>query len=383
MTTTAATPTQIPNSDYEGAVLAAQAQAGMTPTPLPRMTTNSTQPTSVKLSDGRTIGLGTPGLGQGGLTGGQWEGGVLVPGTGIYNGSGGQSSGGSGSGGSTDDAQKNATADANAQALISTMLDGYGLGSLASWAWGLVQDGYDANYVMAQLRDRPEFKQRFPAMDIRKQNGLTPLSPAEYVQLESQYDSVIHQTGMNGMFDRNDLYTKWIGGDVSQSEVHDRAQAAYQAAMGEPVDTRAELVRLYGNDAAGVATAYFLDPTNALPKIQERLRSGEIAGGSVRSGFGLLTRQEAESLADLGITGDQAQAGFGDLTQKRELFGALPGEQASDIGRQQQIGAEFGSDANAQEAVTRRATLRRSQVNSGGTYGVGSGGVTGLGSAAS
>lgn len=280
------------------------------------------------------------------------------------------------------DKEDNATENANAFATIKEALNKYGLGSLADWAWPLAQQGYSVAYVLQQLRDRPEFKARFPAIEIREKNGLTPLSPADYVALESQYDTAIHQTGMTGLFDRNDLYTKWIGGDVSASEVHDRAQAAYQAAMGEPLDVRAELVRMYGPDASGVATAYFLDPTNSLPKIQQRLRSGEIAGGSSRSGYGLLTREEAESLADLGISGQQAQAGFGDLAQKQELFGALPGENVSTIGRSSQIAAEFGSNTAAQQEIEQRAASRKAQVNSGARYGIGSGGVTGLGSAA-
>lgn len=350
------------------------------------------QPTTVTLPDGRVIGVGNPGLGQGGLVGGEWIGGVLVPGTGSYQGANGSitqsppgaaGSAGGAAGGAAGDTAGPTVADQNANAVITQMLDKYGLASLASWAWGLVQQGYDSNYVMAMLQDRPEFQQRFPAIAIRQANGLPPISPADYVDLESQYDQAIHQTGLTGMFNRTDMYTKWIGGDVSASEVHDRATAAYQAAMGEPLDVRAELTRLYGNDASGIATAYFLDPTNTLPQIQQRIQAGEIAGSSTRTGYGLLTRAEAEGLASQGITGQQAQSGFGDLASKQQLFTGLVGQNESDITRQQQMDAEFGNDQASQQAIMQRAGNRVAAVNSGAQYGMGKTGVSGLGSAAS
>lgn len=332
------------------------------------------------------LGIGAPGLQSYTMPDGRVA--YYYPGQNIQQGNvqalatyGKTASGGSGT--AADDAAKNAVANQNALGYIQGLLEQYGLGSLAGQMWPLVQQGYDANYIMQQIRTTPEFKARFPAIALREKNGLTPLSPADYVNLESQYDSAIHQTGLTGMFDRTDLYTKWIGGDVSASEVHDRAQAAYQAALGEPLDVRAELTRLYGNDASGIATAYFLDPSNSLPKIQQRIQAGEIAGSSNRTGFGLLTRDEAENLASQGVSGQQAQAGFGDLASKQELFTGLIGSNESAIDRQSQLNAEFSGDQAAQQQIEQRAGLRRAVVNSGAQFGVGRTGVSGLGSGVS
>lgn len=269
----------------------------------------------------------------------------------------------------------------DALATIRGVLDQYGLGSLADWAWPLVQQDFGPTYILQELRNQPAFKARFPGIEARAKAGLPPLSPADYVATEARYDAVLHEAGLTNMFDRNDLYLKWIVGDVSAGEAADRAKAAYQAAMGESLEVRSELVRIFGSDAAGVATAYWLDPTNALPKIQQRLAAGQIAGGAVRSGFSLLTREEAEELSSLGVTGDQAQQGFGDLAQKAPLFISLPGENADTIDRSTQIGAEFKGNAAAQKTIEDRAASRRGQVNAGAAYVVGAKGVGGLGSA--
>lgn len=271
---------------------------------------------------------------------------------------------------------------ASAKATISSTLNDYGLSSLTDWAWGLYLQGYDTTYIFNELRNQPAFKDRFAGMAVRQAAGLTPISPTQYVQREAAYDQATHAAGINGFFDRNALYTQWIGGDVSAAEVSQRAQNAYQAALGEPLDVRAELHRIYGDDAAGVATAYFLDPKNTLGEAQRRLQAGEIGAGSSRSGFGLLTRQEAEQLAGLGVTGTQAQQDFGKLAGESELFTPLIGQGNAEtaITRQQQIDGMFGANAEAQKAIDRQAGGRVAQF-SGPRGGQSKTGVAGLGEA--
>lgn len=281
--------------------------------------------------------------------------------------------------------QKQGAADqANARATIGGLLNQYGLGSLTDWAWGLYTAGYNTDYIMQELRNRPEFQQRFPGIALRQKNGLSPISPNDYVALERSYDEILHASGLNSFYDRNTMYTQWIGGDVSPTEVKARADLASQAAFAEPVEVRAELQRMYGPSSVAVATAYFLDPTNALPEAQRRLAASEIGGGSLRSGYGLLTRDEAEHLASIGVTGDQAQQGFGKLTSQRELFSALPGEAGyQGLSQDQQIAAQFEGNATDQMAIQREAQARIAAFSGSTSYRVGQQGVAGLGSTSS
>lgn len=271
-----------------------------------------------------------------------------------------------------------ATANGNAQAQMQATLNQWGLGSLAGQVYGWLTAGYDMNYVVQQIRNTPEYKARFPAMAERQKAGKPAISESDYLGLERSYDSVMHANGLVGYFGR-DIYNRWIAGDVSPSEANDRAKAAYAAALGEPVEVRAELQRLYGQGAGAAATAWWLDPKNALPEIQRRLVSGEIAGASVRTGYGLLTAAEAQQLASEGVTGTQAGQGFSALGHEQELFGLLPGESGSVIGREQQLGAAFEGDSDAQRAIERRAQQRAAQFGGGGGYARTRQGVGGLG----
>lgn len=280
----------------------------------------------------------------------------------------------------TQQQQQDQMATKDAQAQMQSILDEYGLGSLAKWAYGLITQGYSINYVLLQMRDRPEFKERFPAIEERKKAGLPPISPADYVRLEKSYDAYMHESGLTSMFDRKQLYTKWISGDVSPTEAKDRAEDAYKAAMSEPLEVRQELTRLFGINAGPAAISYFLDPHNALPKLNQLLQSGETAGASVRSGYGLLTAEEAQHLTQIGVNTQQAQQGFGTLAARHELFTALPGEAGyQGVSRESQLGAVFEDNAAARQQITRAGETRAAVFQGAGGYRTTRTGVGGLG----
>lgn len=269
---------------------------------------------------------------------------------------------------------------ATAQQQIKQMLDDYGLGALTDWAYGLLTKGYSTDYILAELRNQPAFKERFPAIEARKAAGLPPISPAEYVATERAYDAYMHSAGLTDLYDRKSLYTKWITGDVSPSEAKDRGDAAYRAVMSEPVEVRAEMTRMFGVAAGPAAVAYYLDPSHALPKIQQQLQQAEIGGAAIRSTYGLLSVGEAELLGNLNVSTQQAEAGFGDLARRKELTQALPGEVGDTITRQEQLGAEFGGDAAAQAKFERAAAQRKATASGGAQYRLTQKGVAGLGS---
>lgn len=273
------------------------------------------------------------------------------------------------------------TDQANAQAQISSVLAEYGLESLGPWAYDLMVQGYDLGYILNELRNRPEFEERFPAIAARRAAGLPPLSPAEYVATERAYDAYMHASGLTGMFDRKSLYTAWLSGDVSPAEAKARADTAFQAVQAEPLEVRAEMQRMFGVLAGPASVAYYLDPKNSLPKIQQQLQQAEIGGASIRSMYGLISVDEAAMLGNLGVDANAAEQGFGDLVRRRELLTALPGENGETISRQDQLAAEFQGDAVAQEKFERMAQRRRNAVAGQTRYRVVQGGVSGLGSA--
>lgn len=265
------------------------------------------------------------------------------------------------------------------RAQLQAVLDGYGLGSLTGWAYGLLTQGYSIEYILAEMRNRPEFRERFPAIFERQRLGKTPLSPAEYIELERSYDTVMHAAGITGLFDRRKLYTSWLVGDVAPTEAKNRADMAFAAAQAEPLEVRQELTRLFGIGAGAAAVAYFLDPQGALPKLQTYLREAQVGGASLRSTYGLLSRDELDRLGALGVSGDEAQGTFDELARRRELYQALPGEAGETITREQQLAAGFEGNAQAQQAMERAASRRKAAFAGGAQYRRDRTGVVGLG----
>lgn len=85
-------------------------------------------------------------------------------------------------------------------------------------------------------------------------------------------------------------------------------------------------------------------------------------------------------MADLGISAQQAQQGFGSLVQGAQLFQSLPGMTSEGtIGRETQLAAAFGGDALAQQEIERRRRERQAAFEGGGSFAASQQGVTGLG----
>lgn len=270
-----------------------------------------------------------------------------------------------------------AARDRDAKARIMSVLREYGLESLANFVWDAILQGKSDAEILQDIRNTPEFKTRFPAIDERVKRGLAPLSPGEYVAYEQQARQIMRAAGLPETFyDSTDDYTRFLSADVSIAELNDRIQLGRQAAFDAPAEVRQALMRDYGMTEGGL-TAYFLDPDRALPILERQYRAGQIGGAGIRTGFGS-TRAENERLAALGITAEQAQQGFGALGESRELFQSLDrGEDA--IGRDEQLGAVFEGNSNAQRRIEQRRSRRRAVFQGGGGFASGQDGISGLG----
>lgn len=269
-------------------------------------------------------------------------------------------------------------ANRDALALIRSTLAQYGLpDSLATWAWSEIVTGKGINEVLLDLRQRPEFKQAFPEIDARQKAGLAPLSPAEIVSYRQQARQMMKAAGLPpGFYDSNDDFAGFLTRDMSLSELSTRITDASNAAYNFPEQDKQEFYNLgFGH---GDLTAMALNPDIAEPLLHKQLAAAQLSGTSVRSGYGHLTGNEALGLTEQGVSLQEAQSGFGTLTHQAELFTPLnAGETA--ISRDDQISAQFGGNANAQDRITRRARGRQAEFAGGGSFASSQQGIRGLG----
>lgn len=268
----------------------------------------------------------------------------------------------------------------NALALIKATLAQYGLpDSLADWAWTEIVAGKGQAEILLDLYQRPEFKTEFPEIDARQKAGLAPLSPGEIVSYRQQARQLMRNAGLpEGFYDSKSDFTGFLTKDVSLSELGQRITDAAQAAYNTPQQDKEEWQRLgFGH---GDLTAMFLNPDVAQPLLHKQLAAASLAGTSVRAGYGQLNADQALGLTELGVSQQQAQQGFGNLAHQSELFGSLnSGEQQ--IGQPDQLAAQFGGNAAAQQRILDRARGRVAAFSSGGNFAGSQGGISGLGAA--
>lgn len=278
-----------------------------------------------------------------------------------------------------------ADADKSARALLASTLQNYGLPtSLANTLWDSwhVQQGKPLDQILLDLPSTPEYIARFPGMAQQRKNG-TGMTEEGYIQYENGVKQKWADYGIPAGFkDSPEEIAKYMNGNVSVDELGNRLQVAATAALQSPIETRYELQRLYGANL-GDLTAFFLDPASGQSSLEKKatLAAAGVAGASDRSGYGLLSKDEAESLSKMGV-GQNAEQGFDQLVHNKELYSAQDASE-QDITRQQQLASTFGGtdSGTAADLVAKQAATRKAKFAGGGDFAAGQKGITGLGTA--
>jgi hypothetical protein len=112
---------------------------------------------------------------------------------------------------------------------VASELTRLGLSSLIGPLRTLFESGIsEGESLRLALSQTPEYQTRFSANAKRIAAGLSALSPAEYIQLEDQYQNVMRNYGLPSSYYAKDATGKQIGfdellgGDVSATELEER-----------------------------------------------------------------------------------------------------------------------------------------------------------------
>lgn len=261
---------------------------------------------------------------------------------------------------------------------LAQFLGQYGLGDLSEWAWGRWQDGVSMDQIMVELRQQPAYKTRFPAMETLAQEGRA-ISEGEYIGYEKAAAGLMRQYGLTpGFYDQPDDFAALIGQGVSIAELSQRLNTYQSIAFNTDPNVRSELERLYGV-TLGDLTALEIDPARALPLIQQQAQSVLFAAQAQTSGYGALTRDQAERYG--GVAPGDAQQGFGTLVNLGEILTQLPGEAEAGVSNDSALAATFGGDATEQQKIARRQRNRVAEFGDGGGFSSSQQGLSGIGAA--
>lgn len=269
----------------------------------------------------------------------------------------------------------------DAHAIIRTTLEDYGLPeSLADWAWTRLQAGDPASKIMLDLRERKEFKDRFPGIELRRQNGLPPIKPGEYIEYEERAMALMRESNLPEGFydDRMDL-GKLIGGNVTLDQLAKRIQQGYLAVSKSPREVREVFQQYYGVNGDSALAAFFLDPDTAETLLSDAVDRAEVGGAGLR--FGLdIAKDRAGRIAKVSGKANLEQR-FQSINRMSALFRETASEQDDFTAEGIGVNAVFGIDDPGSERTLRRRLERRSAAFAGRTgAATGQEGFFGLGS---
>jgi hypothetical protein len=247
---------------------------------------------------------------------------------------------------------------------VASELTRLGLSSLISPLRTLFESGIsEGESLRLALSQTPEYQTRFSANAKRIAAGLSALSPAEYIQLEDQYQNVMRNYGLPSSYYTKDStgkqvgFDELLGGDVSATELEERLIAGQERVLKSNPEVLQAIKDFYGDSITnGNILAYALDPKNALKDIQRKVAAAEIGGAALAQKLAT-SAAGAEELAGLGVTKSQAQQGFIDVAQMAprgsvlsEIYNQTPYNQATAT-------AEVFGTAGAADAAQKRRKL--------------------------
>ena len=247
----------------------------------------------------------------------------------------------------------------DAYASLRSLFNQFGLGSLAPKIYDYAKQGYGADVISLLLQDTKEYKERFAANEARTKKGLPVLSPAEYLATEQAYRQVLQETGLpEGFYDSPTDFRNWIAGDVSPTEIKNRADLAVQnAAQANPAAKQA-LKDLYGVGESYVA-AYFLDKTRSLPLLQKQSQAAQFGGEALKRNLVDINKDFLEYLATSGLSQAQVGQGYAQIAETLPLLERIAGRYGETFTQR-----EAESDIFAPETGLYGATAKRKRLAS-------------------
>ena len=200
----------------------------------------------------------------------------------------------------------------DAFAMLTDLFTSYGLGSLAGEIAGYMTSGLTASEALIKLKTNPSggYAARFAGNFARTKKGLNVLSEAAYIDLEDSYANTLKSYGLGNMLstDPNQnwkQFSEYIANDISSVEFKDRISSVQDRVVNADPAIKAMFKEFYPSLTDKDLVAYFLNPTETIGKLKEKVTSAEI--GAAFTAQGLATSlSSASDLARYGI--DRADA---------------------------------------------------------------------------
>ena len=280
-------------------------------------------------------------------------------------------------------------------ATLAAYLSQLGLGSLFSvgadgtpsgWLYDQMINGNDSEAgILQSLEQTPVFQQRYKVifdMRDRQAKGENVVVPtvSDVLKYESEYTQTMSAAGVPAWF--YDSYTDAhdaIRRNLTTNQIADRITSSYAVVKSLPTEVKDMFQQFYGDSTDGALIAAVLDPEKTLAQLDKATRAAAIAGFGVKQNVAV-SKQQAESYAELGRSVTQSQADIGQVASLKDLTTSTMGESGNQLSEDVAFQAGAMGDTAASKQLEDRLLGRQlKQRDAGGGAFVGQSGTTGLG----
>jgi hypothetical protein len=229
--------------------------------------------------------------------------------------------------------------------------------NIASIIDDYARQGYTAETISVLLPTTEPYKARFSGNTGRLAAGLSALSPAEYLQAENQYNEVLKRFNLGDLAQR-DTFSTLISGQVSAAELTDRVVNVYDRIRNADPALRSEIDRVESLSRGQLSDADFakalLTGETGANELKRKISTAEISAEARQRNLSVARAQE---LQQLGVTREEARAGFETIAQARPVFEKLTG-----IYDREQLDPEQSQTELEREVFQGMASERRKRV---------------------
>lgn len=271
------------------------------------------------------------------------------------------------------------TGNENARTVLAQFLADSGMDKLAADVWTKWNAGTSSDQIIDWVRSTPEYATRYPAMATLRTAGRS-ITEAQYVAKEQADIDLMTSYGIpSDVATNRKLLGNLIANNVNVVDLQKRLIAGQDSILSKDKNVLAYAEKTFGL-TSGDLMAFVLAPEIATPVIEQKAKAIQIGGAAFQASQ-KIAGEQAMQLAAAGVTGAQAQQGFGNIAQQTQLTQALPGDISGSVTNEELINAQFGMSPEALAKAKKVAATRANEYQAGGQYVSSQAGVTGLGSA--
>lgn len=197
----------------------------------------------------------------------------------------------------------------------------------------LIENGSeDGTRLQLWLREQPEFKARFPAIETLSKAGRA-ISPEEYIAREQQYIGVMRNAGLNPEFfdedptKENVQFHKLIANEVLPEEFKARVEDGFNRVANVNPLVRDAFKNYFGVQGDQALAAFFIDPKRSTPALVKAAAAAEMGAAAKAQNLNI-DLNYATRLAEQGVSYAQAKEGMARISQMSALFNTGLGESA-------------------------------------------------------